>query len=394
MREDISIKKIGNICDVIPGQSPKSKFYNGKGEGLPFYQGKKRFTDKFLDTPVKWTTNITKEAVEGDILMSVRAPVGPVNFATQKICIGRGLAAIRPKENVDRDYLFYFFLKNEADLESTSGAVFDSINSKQIRNIKIPIPPLPEQKLIVAILDEAFEAIDKAKANVERNIHNVEELFQSKLNEVFSQRGEGWEEKNLGDVCVVERGSSPRPIKNYLTNDADGVNWIKIGDVGEGDKYLVKTKQKITREGAEKSRFVDIGDFILSNSMSYGRPYIMKIPGYIHDGWFVLRLPEEVNPDYLWQLLASNHLVKQFESLAAGAIVKNISSTLVKKAKVPLPPYEVQKKIVAETDEIRTQCSKLKDTYEKQLSYLEELKKSILQKAFSGELTVNEHVAV
>ncbi|MDD3435788.1 MAG: restriction endonuclease subunit S [Candidatus Gastranaerophilales bacterium] len=101
-----------------------------------------------------------------------------------------------------------------------------------------------------------------------------------------------WEEKTLNDVCVVERGSSPRPIKNFITTAENGVNWIKIGDCS--GKYVTQTTQKITPEGAKKSRFVQKGDFIISNSMSYGKPYILEIDGCIHDGWFVLRLNEEI----------------------------------------------------------------------------------------------------
>ena len=101
----------------------------------------------------------------------------------------------------------------------------------------------------------------------------------------------GWEIMKLIDVCLVERGSSPRPIKDFITNNEDGVNWIKIGDTKEVDKYIYTTKQKITKIGAEKSRYVKEGDFILSNSMSFGKPYIMKTNGYIHDGWFVCNHP-------------------------------------------------------------------------------------------------------
>lgn len=186
---------------------------------------------------------------------------------------------------------------------------------------------------------------------------------------------------------MVERGSSPRPIKKFLTQSEDGVHWVKIGDVNEGDKYVRETKQKITKEGAKKSRFVDIGDFILSNSMSFGRPYIMDIQGYIHDGWFVLRLPKNINADYFWQLLASPYLKEQFNSLAAGAIVKNISGDLVKKALVPIPSIEEQEKIFLETEKIKMQTSNLIELYEHELNNLEEFKKSILQKAFAGELT-------
>ena len=99
---------------------------------------------------------------------------------------------------------------------------------------------------------------------------------------------EGWEVKKLGDVCIIERGGSPRPINAYLTDSADGINWIKIGDASEGSKYITSTKERIKPEGVKKSRMVHKGDFILSNSMSFGRPYILNIDGCIHDGWLVI----------------------------------------------------------------------------------------------------------
>jgi type I restriction enzyme S subunit len=107
MKQGWQIKTIGDVCDVIAGQSPEGKFYNSEGNGLPFYQGKKDFGEKFIEAPTTWTIQTTKVAREGDILMSVRAPVGPVNFATDDICIGRGLAVIRSSPELNRDFLFY-----------------------------------------------------------------------------------------------------------------------------------------------------------------------------------------------------------------------------------------------------------------------------------------------
>jgi type I restriction enzyme S subunit len=221
---------------------------------------------------------------------------------------------------------------------------------------------------------------------VEKNLNNAKELFQSQLNKIFSQKGDGWVEKKLGEVCIVERGSSPRPIKDYLTESEDGVNWIKIGDTKNVEKYIYATKQKITKEGAKRSRFVDVGDFILTNSMTYGKPYIMKTKGYIHDGWFVLRLPDEINSEFFWYLLASPYTMEQFEYLAAGAIVKNISGDLVKKAILPIPPIGEQATIVEKMDTLSSQTQTLKSNYQQELDALDELKKSILQKAFNGEL--------
>jgi type I restriction enzyme S subunit len=251
--------------------------------------------------------------------------------------------------------------------------------------IKYP-ESITEQKRVVAILDKVFSAIAKAKENAEKNLANARELFESFLQNVFANPGDGWEVKKLGELCIVERGSSPRPIKRYITNGNDGVNWIKIGDTKKVDKYIYNTAQKITRDGALSSRFVDVGDFILSNSMSFGKPYIMKTQGYIHDGWFVLRLPKHIDSKYFWYLLASPYTMNQFITLASGAVVKNISGDLVKKVILPVPSLNQQLQIVAKLDALSIETKKLKSIYKNKIDDLEELKKSILQRAFQGAL--------
>lgn len=178
--------QIGDLCQVIAGQSPESQYYNTDSVGLPFYQGKKEFGDKFIGQPQTWTTKITKEAQAGDILMSVRAPVGPINFATDRICIGRGLAAIRAGNKIDGNFLFYCLLSKQNEIKGNEGAVFASINQTQIKSISFSYPPLEEQKRIVAILDETFTGIDQAIRNTERKIEALKELKQSLLEQAFT----------------------------------------------------------------------------------------------------------------------------------------------------------------------------------------------------------------
>src|SRR5690606_18169927 len=209
LQQGWEIKKLGEVCKVIAGQSPEGKFYNSKGIGMPFYQGKKEFSEKYIGEPTTWTTKITKEAEAGDVLMSVRAPVGPVNFSTQKICIGRGLAAIRAGKNIDKEFLYNFLIKHENEIEGNAGAVFNSINKTQIEAIAIPLPPLPEQQRIVSILDKAFAAIDKAKANAEQNLKNAKELFDCVLDSILYDKK--WKIEQLGNVCEkVEYGTSSK----------------------------------------------------------------------------------------------------------------------------------------------------------------------------------------
>jgi type I restriction enzyme M protein len=160
-----------------------------------------------------------------------------------------------------------------------------------------------------------------------------------------------WPLVPLGELCVIERGASPRPIHDFVTNSPEGVNWIKIGDAENGSKYITRTKEKITLEGATKSRSVKRGDFILSNSMSFGRPYIMATDGCIHDGWLLLRdLHAQLDQDYLYYALGSKPVISQFERSATGGVVNNLNSEIVRRVKIPLPPLKVQKEIVAEIE--------------------------------------------
>ena len=161
---------------------------------------KKDFGEKFIEDPTTWTTQITKIARKGDILMSVRAPVGPINYATDEICIGRGLAAIRSGTAMNRDFLFYQLLYLQPDISGREGAVFSSINKSEIESLSIAFAPLLEQKRIVGILDEAFEGIATAKANVEKNLQNAQALFESYLHNIFSDPYDGWEVKTLNQI--------------------------------------------------------------------------------------------------------------------------------------------------------------------------------------------------
>ncbi|MBR6944047.1 MAG: restriction endonuclease subunit S [Fibrobacter sp.] len=160
-----------------------------------------------------------------------------------------------------------------------------------------------------------------------------------------------WEYKKLGEVCTIERGGSPRPIEKFITDDPNGLNWIKIGDAVEGSKYITSTKEKIKPEGLKKTRLVHKGDFILSNSMSFGRPYILDIDGCIHDGWLVIHDENKVfDKIYLYYLLSSPNMYSEFKRLAVGGVVNNLNSQLVRNVSVAIPPLEEQSRIVVELD--------------------------------------------
>ena len=160
-----------------------------------------------------------------------------------------------------------------------------------------------------------------------------------------------WPQVKLESIFDIARGGSPRPIDDYITDADDGLNWISIKDASNSNKYIETTKLKIKPEGLSKTRQVKPGDFLLTNSMSFGRPYIMKTTGCIHDGWLVLSGdPEKVDSDYFYHLLGSDLLKRRFSALAAGAVVKNLNIDLVKGVEIPLPPLLEQKRIAAILD--------------------------------------------
>lgn len=155
-----------------------------------------------------------------------------------------------------------------------------------------------------------------------------------------------WENIELGNICEVVRGGSPRPIIDYITDEPDGVNWLKIGDVKETDKFFTHANEKIKPSGIPKTREVKAGDLILSNSMSFGRVFITLIDGYIHDGWLRLRCDESrLDKEYLYYFLTSNLAQNQFKSIATGSVVNNLKSDTVKAIKIALPTLVEQKRI-------------------------------------------------
>lgn len=181
-----------------------------------------------------------------------------------------------------------------------------------------------------------------------------------------------WEYRKIGDVCIVERGGSPRPIDQFITEDENGINWIKIGDTTES-MYITDTAQKIKPEGIKKSRYVEPGDFLLSNSMSFGRPYILKIDGCIHDGWLVLRDKDELfDKRFLYYYLSSKTTYQKFKSMAVGGVVNNLNSEMVRNVDVPVPNKSEQIEIANLLDKM----SNVINIRNQELQYLDELIKA------------------
>lgn len=301
-------------------------------------------------------------------------------------------------------YVVYCLLSSFTDraIEKRSyGIKMPRVDAGFMVNLPIPIPPVSEQKYIVDRVETAFsliDNIDELQAQYADNLSKlksklIDAAIQGKLTEQLPDDGtaedlykqvqeerkrqedtgtikvvdldqaideadklfevpSSWKWTRLGNVSYIVRGGSPRPIKQYITTREDGINWIKIGDVEKGGKYIYSTNEKIIPEGESKSRRVYPGDFLLTNSMSFGRPYISKIEGCIHDGWLLIHDLNGFDPDYLYYLLSSSYLYGQFTVKASGSTVDNLNIDKVKAAIIPLPPLAEQKRIAQKIDEM------------------------------------------
>ncbi|EUB40890.1 MULTISPECIES: restriction endonuclease subunit S [Fusobacterium] len=263
---------------------------------------------------------------------------------------------IIPRANVSLNFkYFYYLLRNIKYSSETHTRLWISVFSKFL----VPVPPLEVQNEIVKILDDYTKFLEKLKEKLNEELiarknqyswyRDYLLKFENKIKTV-----------KLGDISSIVRGASPRPISNYITFEEDGVNWIKIGDVNPESKYVEKTKEKITLEGAKKSRIVKKGDLILSNSMSFGRPYIVNQKGCIHDGWILISdYQTSYSTDFLYYLLTSNKVQKYMRDNVISGTVQNLNTDIVKNIEIPLLSLEVQKRIVEVLDNFEKICNDL-----------------------------------
>jgi type I restriction enzyme S subunit len=283
-------------------------------------------------------------------------------------------------DRIEPRYLHHFFQGSGYRRKVSSlaaGANINNLKNEHIDDLEIPLPPLEEQRRIAAILDKASSIQSEA---AERAARATAALYRSLLMEEL--RNMDADKVRLGDILEIARGGSPRPIQAFLTNEPSGINWIMIGDTVVGEKYITKTAKMIKPEGLSKTRLVKEGDLLLSNSMSFGRPYIMKTDGAIHDGWLLLRgSAQNSSPDYLYHVLGSPLCYSQFLRAAAGATVKNLNIAIVSSVEIPLPAFEKQLEIAARLDSVEV---KVGSRFSALSIKTEELKTSLLG-SFFGE---------
>lgn len=386
-------QQIGDLCEVVAGQSPEGKFYNSDGKGMPFYQGKRDFGEKFIKNPTTWTTQTTRMALEGDILMSVRAPVGPVNFATNEVCIGRGLAAIRSTTELNREFLFYQLLYLRPEISGKEGAVFASINKSEIEALHIAFAPLPEQQRIVGILDKAFESVATAKANVEESLQDARAVFESHLESVFTQRGPGWQEKPLSELCDIKHGFAFK--SEFFTSEGDYVlltpgNFYESGgyrDRGEKQKYYI---------GEIPCDYVlSEGDLLVAMTEQaaglLGSPILIpKSDRFLHNQRLGLVTKKPGVPwtnEFFFHVFNTEAVRREIHDSASGVKVRHTSPTKIGEVVVSFPTsLSEQRAVVATLKDLSENIEHLESIYQQKLAALHTLNKSLLHQAFTGQL--------
>jgi type I restriction enzyme S subunit len=249
----------------------------------------------------------------------------------------------RDSHLIDDGYLFLFLNSKQTTIKSSCrGTTVPHVSPEALVSLKLPLPPLIEQERIVDLVS----SVDSYIFALQQQADAARAARSAVLSELLSAGGDDWIETTLGETLEIARGGSPRPIRDFITSEESGVNWVKIGDASASSKYIYRTEQKIRQDGVSRSRPVKVGDFILSNSMSFGRPYIMRTDGCIHDGWLLFsKVEDHFDEDFLYNLLMSDSVQTQFDSLAAGSGVRNLNIEVVGEVRISLPPLDLQREI-------------------------------------------------
>ena len=374
--------KIKDSCIVIAGQSPNGSAYNENAVGVEFHQGKKAFGDTYLQPSGVWTTEVTKLAEPLDILMSVRAPVGPTNITDRQICIGRGLAAIRCKEGILHKYVFYALKNIESRIVGNDGAVFNSINKTQIEDLPLPKISLSEQERIVSYLDAEFAKIDALKANIEQQLQASKDLFQSALKEFLTPK-EGWEEKKLVEVVSKIVDGSHNPPKGIKESEYKMLSSRNIENAKVLGQADVRFLSKEDFEIENKRTKAKVDDVVLTIVGTIGRSAVLSekdIPVTFQRSVAIMSPKDGVSSRYLMYYFISNASLLNKE--AQGVAQKGIYLNQLKNIPISFPSLSEQERIAAILDSLSAKIKALQENYNKALVLCNDLKQSLLKSIF------------
>lgn len=351
---EVEWKELGEISEIKRGTSITKK--NVIHGDVPVIAGGR--------TPAYYH-NVSNREGQTIVIAGSGASAGFVSWWEQPIFVSDAFT-VKPTSILMARYCYHFLMSKQEQLHNLkSGGGIPHVYPRNVAPIKIPIPCPDNPKKSLAIQAEIVRVLDAFTAmttelTTELNLRQQQYNYYRDQLLSFDEGEVEW--KTLGEIAIVQRGSSPRPISKFITDDEEGIPWIKIGDTSPSSKYVSKTSQRITLEGARKSRILDIGDFIISNSMSFGRPYILGIKGAIHDGWASISdFHKTLNSDYLYHYLSSNNVQNYWEGKINSGSVSNLNVNIINSLPVPIPNISKQKKIAAILDKFDTLTSSITD---------------------------------
>lgn len=402
MKQGWEIKKLGEVADVGAGNSAPQKkelFENGK---FPFFRTSDvgQIRKGFIETSVDYLNDKGIKGLKlfqkGTILFPKS---GASTFLNHRVMmnvdgyVSSHLATIKAKSQIadDRFLLYYLITIDAKDL--MQDIAYPSLKTSDIGLIPIPLPPLPEQQRIVSILDEAFAAIAKAKANAEQNLKNAKELFESYLQGVFEKKGNGWEEKNIKEVCELKSGTT---ISSNLERTEGDILYVKVGDMNlpENEVEIYTSSRFVNRDEIKLNQIIPIGAIIFpkrGGAISTNKKRKIIKPTIVDLNTMAIIPGSKIETDYFFHWFRLIDL----NNISNGTSIPQINNYSFDHIKIPFPiSLQEQQTIVRQLDALRAETQKLEAVYQKKIADLEELKKSILQKAFAGELKTEKAVAI
>ena len=407
----MKVSKLKDCCTIIAGQSPESKYYNSNGDGLPFFQGKADFGELYPSIRV-YCSQPTKIAEKDDILLSVRAPVGPTNLAPCKVCIGRGLTAIRPSEVLLTRYVLLFFRYFEAQLASKgTGTTFKAITQDVVKNLEIPIPPLPEQERIVARIEELFSQLDAGVETLKKTKAQLAVYRQAVLKEAFEGRLTihvpvnlplSWESsdetntlpaipeewhyialKYLGDLG---RGKSKHRPRNDPKLFVDGkYPFIQTGDVKAATNCITSFTKQYGEFGLSQSKLWPKGTLCITIAANIAETAFLGIDACFPDSIVGFTPNESILAEYVRYFVESQKI--RLWAFAPATAQKNINLDTLENLIVPYSSIDEQRVVISEIESRLSVCDSIEQTVDTALQQAEAMRQSVLKDAFEGKLT-------
>ena len=394
MKAGWRVTKLGEVCEIIMGQSPDGESYNTTGEGVPLINGPVEFSKGSFGNTVKskFTTQPTKFCKIGDLILCVRgSKTGKMNIAGFDACIGRGVAAIRAKQF--QPWINHFISSKRDEIHGKgTGATFPNVSGAMVADFEICMPPIPEQQRIVTLLDEAFEGISTAKSIAERNLQNARAIFESHLDAVLSRSGAGYTATTLGAEVDLLPGYA-FPSGGY-TDAIDAVRLFRGDNIMQGYFRWEEAKGWPSSHCESYSRFaLQEGDVVIAMDRPWVKAGLKRaqiceddLPSLLVQRTSRLRTLGRMRMNFLSHLTGSHALSRHLLEVQTGIGVPHISGKQIESFKFMLPPLSDQESIANTLNDLLANTQRLEEIYEEKLTALDELKKSLLHRAFSGDL--------